>query len=293
VRYGLSVRVFTGDPSVPFAAARAAAEAGFDAVFAPDHVFPPGSPGRSSIEATTLLAACAAANPRLGVGVLVTRIGMRPAGVLAKVAAGLDHVSGGRAIIGIGLGDASGRAEHEAVGLAFPPIERRTIELEETATALRMVFGGHPYPGGTEIGAIAGPILPVARPRVWVGGLSDRVLEVAGRAADAWNGWGIDAEGFAERASSLATAVRDSGRDPGEVEPTWGGIALVGEDAAELARLERERADAGLSMDIWRGTVDDLRRFRDDLGRAGCTWMALTAAGPVDRVEVIGRALRA
>ena len=66
VRCGLSVPVFTADVARPVAAARAAADAGFDAVFAPDHVFPPGRPDRPSVEATTLLAACAAAAPGAG-----------------------------------------------------------------------------------------------------------------------------------------------------------------------------------------------------------------------------------
>ena len=291
MRYGLSVPVFTGDVGRPVAAARAAADAGFDAVFAPDHVFPPGRPDRPSVEATTLLAACAAAAPGMGVGLLVTRAYLRPVGMLAKIVAGLDHVSGGRAIVGLGLGDANGKAEHAALGLPFPPIEERTVGFEETALALRTLFAGAPWPGGERIGPVAGPLLPPAAAPVWVGGTSDRVIGVAARSADGWNGWDLDADGFATRAATLAARTAEAGRDPTDVVSTWGGIVLVGEDADDLARLEADRTDKGLSMSIWRGTVADLRAFRDALARAGCAWMIVTAAGPADRTAVVGAGL--
>jgi hypothetical protein len=56
--------------------------------------------------------------------------------------------------------------------------------------------------------------------------------------------------------------------------------------------LERERAERGGSLDIWRGTVDDLRRVRDHVAGLGCTWMIPLAAGPADRVELIAATLR-
>ena len=68
-------------------------------------------------------------------------------------------------------------------------------------------------------------------------------------------------ESRAGRARGLGGS--EAGRDPAEVPPTWAGIALVGEDADALAALERDREASGGSLDIWRGTVDDLRRLRD------------------------------
>lgn len=293
MRFGLSVPVFTSDLARPLAGSKAAAAAGFDAVFAPDHIFPPGQPGMPSVEATTLLSACAAASPGLGVGVLVTRAGMRPVGMLAKIGAALDLLSGGRAILGLGLGDANGRAEHEAVGVPFLPIEERTVLLEQTVSALRSLFAGGSWPGGSQVGPVAGPLLPPGSPAVWAGGISDRVLGVAARSADAWNGWGLDVEAFAARADTLAALAAAHGRDPADVPPTWGGIALVGSDADDLHALEADRAAKGLPMTIWRGTAADLAGFRDALASAGCTWMVVTAAGPPDRIELIGNALRA
>jgi hypothetical protein len=67
---------------------------------------------------------------------------------------------------------------------------------------------------------------------------------------------------------------------------------LLGRDAGELASLEQQRADAGGSLDIWRGTVDDLRRLRDRITDAGATWMVPLAAGPADRLDLIAETLR-
>src|SRR5207342_2834752 len=176
MKLGLSLTVFTADPAKPLAAARRAADNGYDAVFASDHLFPPGAPERPSLETYTLLSAIAAANPGLGVGVLVTRAGFRPPGILAKQAAALDHMSGGPAVLGLGLGDASGRAEHSALGLPYPPASVRGEVLEETAGALRALFAGRSWPGGNHVPPMEGPLLPPGSPAVWIGGASPRVL---------------------------------------------------------------------------------------------------------------------
>jgi len=292
VKLGLSLTVFTDDARRPIAAAGRAAAAGYDAVFASDHLFPPGAPDRPSLEPYALLAAIAAANPALGVGVLVTRAGYRPIGMLAKQAAALDDATGGKAVIGLGIGDANGRAEHRAIGVDYPSFRERAATAEETALALRALFAGDPWPGGDRIPPIAGPLLPPGSPDVWIGGRSATALGIAARAADAWNGWGLDPDTFVMRARELGEAARAAGRDPSEVPPTWAGIALVGRDAAELATLEQERAGRGLPMGIWRGTLDELRRFRDALAAVGTSWLVALAAGPGDRVEVIADTLR-
>ena len=108
MRYGLFLAAFTSSPRGPLGVADRAAAAGYDAVFVYDHLFPPGGPQRPSIEPFTLLAAAAAANPDLGVGVLVTRPGFRPLGMLAKETASLALLTGAKAVLGLGLGDKFG-----------------------------------------------------------------------------------------------------------------------------------------------------------------------------------------
>jgi len=119
-----------------------------------------------------------------------------------------------------------------------------------------------------------------------VGGLSDAVLAVAARVADSWNGWGLDADAFADRA---ATLIELAGRRI--VSPTWAGIALVGEDRSDLDRLLGVRAERGLSLDgVWSGTAEEWARFADRLGTAGATWCIVLPAGPPDRLDVIAEA---
>jgi alkanesulfonate monooxygenase SsuD/methylene tetrahydromethanopterin reductase-like flavin-dependent oxidoreductase (luciferase family) len=292
MKFGLFLAAFTSKPRTPLGVAARAARAGYDAVFVYDHLFPPGAPERPSVEPFTLLSAAAAANPGLGAGVLVTRPGFRPTGILAKQAAALSHLTGGRAILGLGLGDRFGKAEHAVLGLPYPPPDERSVWLEETSQALRGLFAGDPWPGGSAIGAIAGPLLPPGACEVWIGGTSERVARVAARAANAWNGWGMRTEAFVARAAQLATWAQEAGREPAEVPPTWAGIVLLGEDASALAALEEQRVSSGGSLDIWRGTVEDLCRLRDRVAATGATWMIPLAAGPSDRLELVLDTLR-
>lgn len=289
---GVSLPVFTADPSRPLAVAAKAAELGFDGVFSPDHFFPPvfyppSGPARPALEAFTMLSAVSALHPALHVGTLVARVTLRAPGLLAKQAAALDHMSGGRAILALGTGDAASRPEHEMYGFPYPSAAERVAQLEETVSALRALFHGAAWPGGTHVPALTGPLLPPGSPELWVGGRSEAVLGVAARVADAWNGWGDDVDGFATKAARLRELAGER-----SVAATWGGIALVGETAEDLERLLAERAARGLPIEgVWTGTAAELRSFVDALGDAGATWFVVLPAGPPDRLDVIAEAL--
>jgi alkanesulfonate monooxygenase SsuD/methylene tetrahydromethanopterin reductase-like flavin-dependent oxidoreductase (luciferase family) len=292
VRFGVSLPVFTADTGRPLAVAARANELGMDGVFSPDHFFPPifyppSGPERPALEAFSILSAVAAREPGLHVGTLVARVTLRPPGILAKQAAGLDAMSGGRAILALGTGDRASLPEHERYGIPFPPVADRLALLEETVTALRSLFEGGSYEGGTHVPALEGPLLPPGAPALWVGGLSDPVVAIAGRVADAWNGWGLDVRTFSEKTQRLREAA--DGRTVGS---TWGGIALVGEDQADLDRLLEARVDKGLPLEgLWTGTADQLRSFVSSLEAAGATWYVVQPAGPADRIDVIAGAL--
>lgn len=284
---GLSLPMFTADVGRPLAAAARAAAAGYDGVFAPDHLFPPGAPGRPALEPFAVLAVVAALHPGLHVGTLVTRASLRPAGILAKQAAALDQMSAGRAILGLGAGDSVSKPEHEAFGIPFASTADRVAILEETVEAVRALFGREPWPGGAHVPAIAGPLLPPGAPELWVGGRSAAVIGVAARSADAWNGWAMDAEEFEAAAGELRRLA-----DGRSVAPTWGGIALVGTDEGDLERRRGERRDKGLSMDVWEGTVEGLRSFARRLEDAGCSWLIVHTVSGEDRIDVVAGALR-
>ena len=132
LKIGLVLPLFSGDPERVLSFARQAEELGFDGVFAFDHLFPPGAAAdRPSLEAFTVLAAVGATTSRLVVGTLVTRAQLRPAGLLAKAAAQLDAVSGGRRVVlGIGTGDPIDDPEHRAFGIRSLSRDDRRAHLQ-------------------------------------------------------------------------------------------------------------------------------------------------------------------
>jgi len=274
--------MFTEDVRRPLGAAARAAAAGYDGVFAPDHLFPPGRSGGPTLEPFSILSAVAGEHRNLHVGTLVTRASIRPAGLLAKLGAALDHLSDGRGILGVGAGDSASKPEHDAFGFPFRPAHERVAVMEETVAALRELFGDHSWPGGDHVPPIAGPLLPPGAPELWIGGRSEAVLAAAARRADAWNGWAMDAGAF--RAAAATVRRLAEGR---AVSVTWGGIVLVGEDPADLDRLRADRVSRGLPMDLWQGTVADLRSFADELEDAGASWLIALPAGGQERLELV------
>jgi alkanesulfonate monooxygenase SsuD/methylene tetrahydromethanopterin reductase-like flavin-dependent oxidoreductase (luciferase family) len=185
----------TGDVERVLAFAERGEDLGFDGLFAFDHLFPPGAPSdRPSLEAYATLAAVASSTSRVTIGTLVTRASLRSAGTIAKQATTLDDVSGGRFVLGIGTGDAIGRAEHEVFGLPYLAPTIRREHLTETVRAVRALLGGEQWPGGEYVQPIDGPLMPgpvrPGGPRIWVGGMSEGAVRVAAHEADGWNGWG-------------------------------------------------------------------------------------------------------
>jgi alkanesulfonate monooxygenase SsuD/methylene tetrahydromethanopterin reductase-like flavin-dependent oxidoreductase (luciferase family) len=283
--------MFSGDPGRVLEAAREAEALGFDGTFVFDHFFPPGAaPDRPSLEAFTILGAVAAATERVTIGPLVTRVSLRPVGLLAKTVAWLDQASEGRMVLGVGTGDPIDQPEHEAFGIPMLGKEERRAHLDEAVRALKALFAGRRFEGGAHVPVLEGPLLPPPAqpggPPVWIGAQADAVVRMAGRIADGWNGWGMTAERFAGKAAILADEAATAGRT---VEATWAGIALVGEDESETEALLERRRKAALPMDIWSGTAEALSVFLKSLEEAGSTWAVLVLAGPKDRAGLIAR----
>lgn len=282
MKLGIILPLFSGDPGKVLAAAREAERLDFDGVFAFDHFFPPGAPrDRAALEAFTTLAAVTAVTERVQIGTMVTRASLRPTGLLAKQAAWLDSASGGRFVLGIGTGDPIDRPEHEAYGIPELDKTARREHLEETVAALKSLFGGGSYPGGTRVPSLRGPLLPPPRPGgppIWIGAQADTVVRMAGRIADGWNGWGLDATRFAQKVQVLRDAAGDRA-----LTPTWAGIVLAGSDETETQALVDKRKGSGIDDADWAGTTEELVEFLLDMEKAGAAWAVMVLAGPADR----------
>ena len=193
-----------------------------------DHLMPiAGDPGGPIFEGWTLLSALAARTERLRLGLLVTSNRFRPPAMLAKIAATVDVVSGGRLEFGIGAGSRPGhpiaRREYEAHGLPFYDSARAVGGLAEACTVIRRLWTeDEPFDfEGRYLhltGAFGNP-KPVQRPHppVLIGGRSAATLRVAAEHADVWNIPGGDIGDAAQRSALLDRCCAEIGRDPATI----------------------------------------------------------------------------
>jgi alkanesulfonate monooxygenase SsuD/methylene tetrahydromethanopterin reductase-like flavin-dependent oxidoreductase (luciferase family) len=190
-----------------------------------DHLMPiGGDPNGPAYEGWTLLSALAAQTERLRVGVLVTSNRFRPPAMLAKIAATVDNVSGGRLVFGIGAGSRPShplaRREYEAHGLPFYDAAHAVGSLAEACTVIRRLWT-EPEPfdvDGTYVqltGAFCNP-KPLQRPHppILIGGRSTPLLRVVAEHADLWNIPGGDIDDAILRSALLDSYCVEVGRDP-------------------------------------------------------------------------------
>lgn len=185
--------------------------------------------GGSSFEPLTALAALAHHVPGKLIGQTVLSATFRHPAILARSALTLDHVTGGRYILGIGAGWHVW--EHEAFGIELAPIRERLDRLEAQVRIIRALFGeaarsepgvtldAPPYrlAGATQEPA---PVRP-GGPAIWLGGQGPRGLRMAARIADGWNyASNLDGTlaGFVERRDIILRECEAIGRDPAELE---------------------------------------------------------------------------
>lgn len=291
LRIGLVLPLTSTDPEGVLAFARRAEDLGFDGLFAFDHLFPPGAPSdRPSAEAYASLAAVAAVTRGVAIGTLVTRASLRSASLLAKQAVTLDDIAEGRFVLGIGTGDSLSKAEHEAFGLPYLEPNERRQHLVETVRAIRALFRGEAWGGGDHVPAMRGPLLPAPRrsggPPIWIGGRSPAAVRLAAAVADGWNGWNMDVETFADRASLLRNEPHGQG-----VEATWAGAVVVGRTTEEADDLEAKRRARGITDDAFVGDIEGATEWLGRVAGSGATWAILLAAGGWDRVELVAERL--
>jgi alkanesulfonate monooxygenase SsuD/methylene tetrahydromethanopterin reductase-like flavin-dependent oxidoreductase (luciferase family) len=203
------------------AIARAAEDSGFDSIWVGDHLLYRGGgrPERGPWDAWTQLAALAALTTRTRLGPLVAATAFHPPGVIARMAASIDEISGGRFTLGLGAG--WNETEFRAFGFPFDKTVSRFAESFEIVR--RLLAGEHVTFDGEFHGVDDAVLLPPPRRRVplMLGSNGARMLGIALPHVDAWNTWyssyGNTPDGFANLRSDVDAACVRAGRDPGEL----------------------------------------------------------------------------
>jgi F420-dependent oxidoreductase-like protein len=216
---------------------RTAEAVGLDWASVFDHFMPiQADPTGPCFEGLTLLAAMAAHTERLRCGVIVLGVTYRHPAVLAKMAATIDHVSGGR--LELGIGAAWYELEHEQYGIPFPRIGVRMDMLDEACHVLRglwtnerTTFAGKHF---QLTDAMAEPKPLQARLPLWIGGSGEkRTLRIVAEHADGWNTFLSDRETYGHKLDALARHCADVGRDPEDIRKQVVLRTVLGETEAE------------------------------------------------------------
>jgi F420-dependent oxidoreductase-like protein len=232
------------------ALAEACESNGLHGLFTSDHYLSfHGGRDLGSFDAWTVLSALAARTERIRLGTLVSPVTFRHPSLLAKAATTVDHVSGGRAELGMGAG--WNQEEHRAYGFPFPPLGTRMSMLGEQLRIVHETWTeesvGHQ---GRHYTVEDTPGLPkpvqAPHPPLIVGTRGGaRAIGLAGRWADELNVFSAEPEEFEPIRPRLAEACERHGRRPEEVRLSW--MGRVPERGQQLVdRLERYR-DAGLA----------------------------------------------
>lgn len=303
----MQVAIQTPPEHTSFAALRdvwqAADELGFAGAYTFDHLVPlndgpngpdpTGIPDGPQLEGWTTLTALAAHTRRMEVGTLVTGVTYRHPSILAKMAVTLDHVTDGRAVLGIGA--AWHEAEHERYGIDFPPVGERIDRLDEAIEVFRRLcaagadgttasFEGRHY-ALSDAPFDPAPVRPGGIP-VLVGGSGPRVLRLVARAADRYNGFWAPWE-WADVNRRMDLLLADHDRPPDSLARTAFVFGeLSGDPVAEdslVAHFARQRGgtDEEIRSRILVGDPDHMADVLRSYAQAGVGSVIVNLRSPV------------
>ncbi len=236
---------------------RHAEATGWDGIWYADHFMPNEDNVDQPIhEAWSVLAAIAAAVPRVRIGPLVAGNTYRNPALTAKIATTIDHISGGRVVLGLGAGWQEN--EHEKYGFDFGSLKSRVDRLDEAVEIITSMIGNHRTDLDGEYYTIVDAPLdpkPVQNPiPLLIGGQGrKRTLRTAAMYANEWNYWGMPPD-IEELCGVLDDHCENVGRDPAEIERSAVALMFISEDEGFVSKM-RER-DFGRATIV--GTPDEV-----------------------------------
>lgn len=185
---GVCLRAIRAEPVWWLESARRLDDAGFSGVWSWDHFVGQGDPTVPVVESWTILAMAAAQTRQATIGPFVMNVMNRHPAVVARMASTLHIASGGRLVLGIGIGGAP--AEHRAYGIDFPAAPERVARLEEAVAVIRALWTGgpvtRPSPYYPLVEASAHPV-PDPPPKIIIGGETIGGARLAARIGDGWS----------------------------------------------------------------------------------------------------------
>ncbi len=240
---------------------------GYDSIFCVDHMWQRGMPEVDHLEAWTTLSALAPLTNKIRLGALVLCNSYRNPALLAKMVSTLDHISGGRIVLGVGSGWMD--EEYRGYGYPFPSTLERIEQLDEALDVIKRLFTekcaefqGKYY---TLDKAYNQPA-PVQKPYppILIGGGGEKyMLRVVARHADIWNCPNNHSPHFEKRLEALKRHCDDRGRDIAEIEISEQSFIVVGTDEADFKKKwKMANAFLGAAFDLentaFRGTPDQV-----------------------------------
>ncbi|MBV8359004.1 MAG: LLM class F420-dependent oxidoreductase [Deltaproteobacteria bacterium] len=215
---------------------------GFDTLWTNDHLLPSvGPPDAPNLEGWTMLGAIAALTTRVQIGVMVTSNTFRHPAVVAKMATTVDHISGGRLILGIGSGYFA--QEHQVYGIPLNTPRRRARQLEEALQVIRKLwteedvsFTGKYYQLANA--PFAPKPLQKPHPPIMIGGTGEKLtLPLVAKYADLWNAGGLGIEALARKVAILEEHCGRIGRNGSDIEKTYLTPLYLRSNPAEVEQL--------------------------------------------------------
>ncbi len=191
---------------------------GFSSLFRSDHYYV--GPQRDSLELFLSLVLAATETTRLRFGSLVTPVTFRRPADVARMAAQIDALSGGRFVLGIGIGWY--KREHNAYGIPFPPVRERFERLEEAIAVYRLIWGELPatfdgrYYTLKDVDCRPKPV--AGRVPIIIGGTGEQLtLKIVAQYADEWCSECLSVEDYARKVAVLERHCESVSRDPASI----------------------------------------------------------------------------